>query len=214
VVQLNTHQRTSRDKQPLAQLRAFQRVHLQPGQTRTVRLRLAASDLAHWDVTRGRWVVESSTHDLMVGASVADIRQRATLRVDGDRIAPRGLGADTRAIDFDDYSGVDLVDESKVRGDAVGAGAGDWVKFTDADLRSGARSFQAQVSRAAAGTASIQIRLDDPVNGRVVGTATVPSTGDKYVYTTVTSRISAASGRHDVYLVFTGDLRISTFSLR
>ncbi|HET9139855.1 glycoside hydrolase family 3 protein [Actinophytocola sp.] len=214
VVQLYSHQRSSRDKQPVAQLRAFQRVHLEPGQTKTVRLRLAAEDLAHWDVTRGRWVVESATHDLMVGASVADIRQRATLRVDGDRIPARHLGSDTRAIDFDDYSGVDLVDESKVRGDAVGASAGDWVKFTDADLRSGARSFQAQVARAEAGTASIQIRLDDPVHGRVVGTATVPSTGDKYVYTTVSSRISAASGRHDVYLVFTGDLRISTFSLR
>ncbi|HEU5472252.1 MAG TPA: glycoside hydrolase family 3 C-terminal domain-containing protein [Actinophytocola sp.] len=214
VVQLYTHQRTSRDKQPVAQLRAFQRVHLEAGQSKTVRLRLPAADLAHWDVTRGRWVVESATHDVLVGASLADIRQRTTLRVDGDRIPARGLGSDTRAIDFDDYSGVDLVDESKVRGDAVGATAGDWVKFTDADLRSGARNFRARVARAEAGPTSIQIRLDDPVNGRLVGTATVPSTGDKYVYTTATARLTGASGRHDVYLVFTGDQRISTFSLR
>ncbi|HEV2779949.1 MAG TPA: glycoside hydrolase family 3 C-terminal domain-containing protein [Actinophytocola sp.] len=214
VVQLYTHQRSSRDKQPVQQLRAFQRVHLEPGQTRTVRLSLAAQDLAHWDVTRSRWVVEQSVHDVLVGASAGDIRQRAAVRVDGEQIPSRNLGKETRAIDFDDYSGVDLVDESKVRGDAVGASAGDWVKFTDTDLRAGARGFTARVARAAAGSASIEVRLDDPVNGRLVGTIPVPSTGDKYAYTTTTGRLTGASGRHDVYLVFTGDLRISTFSLR
>jgi hypothetical protein len=50
VVQLYTHQRTSRDKEPLKQLRTFQRVNLLSGQTKTVRLTLAAKDLAHWDV--------------------------------------------------------------------------------------------------------------------------------------------------------------------
>ncbi|MFD5469021.1 fibronectin type III-like domain-contianing protein [Streptomyces sp. NPDC127105] len=54
VVQLYVHQRTSRDKQPLRQLRAYARVSLKPGETKTVRLRLATSDLAHWDVTRSK----------------------------------------------------------------------------------------------------------------------------------------------------------------
>ncbi|HEV8559692.1 MAG TPA: glycoside hydrolase family 3 C-terminal domain-containing protein [Actinophytocola sp.] len=214
VVQLYTHQRTSRDKQPVLQLRGFQRVSLQPGQTRTVRISLAASDLAHWDVTRGRWVVESAVHDVLVGASAADIRQRGTVRVDGEQIPSRNLARDTRAIDFDDYAGVDLVDESKVRGDAVGGSAGDWISFADTDLRAGARNATVRVARAAAGAASVQIRLDDPVNGRLVGTVPVPSTGDKYAYTTSTAALTGASGRHTVYLVFTGDLRISTFSLR
>jgi beta-glucosidase len=214
VVQLYTHQRASRDKLPDQQLRGFQRVHLDAGQTRTVRLTLKAADLAHWDVTRNQWVVESSVHDIMVGASAADIRQRGTVRVDGEQIPPRNLGRDTRAIDFDDYAGVSLVDESKVRGDAVGATSGNWVKFADADLRSGARNLSARVARAVAGTATIQVRLDDPVNGRLIGTATVPSTGDKYAYTSISTALTGASGRYDVYLVFTGDVRISTFALR
>jgi beta-glucosidase len=214
VVQLYTHQQTSRDKLPKAQLRAFQRVHLEAGQSRTVRLTLAASDLAHWDVTRSRWVVESSTQDIMVGASAADIRQHTTLRVDGERIPARDLSKDTQAVNFDAYSGISLVDESKVRGDAVGATSGNWIKFGDADLRSGARNVTARVARADAGTATIQVRLDDPVTGRLAGTITVPSTGDKYAYTTAAAALTGASGRHDVYLVFGGDLRISTFSLR
>lgn len=214
VVQLYTHQRGSRDQQPNQQLRAFERVHLAPGQTRTVRLSVPAADLAHWDVTRNRWVFESATHDVLVGASAADIRLRSTVRADGETIPRRNLAVDTRAVDFDDYAGVNLVDESKVRGDAVGATAGDWVKFADADLRSGARTVSARVARAAAGPASIQVRLDDPVNGRLVGTVAVPSTGGVYTYTGVTAPLTGAGGRHDVYLVFTGDLRISRFSLR
>jgi beta-glucosidase len=214
VVQLYSHQRTSRDPQPKLRLRAFDRVHLRARESKTVRLELCVPDLAHWDVTRNKWVVESSVHDILVGASSADIRARTTLRVRGETIPARDLSKDTRAIDFDDYAGVDLVDESKARGDAVGAVTGDWLKFADVDLRSGARSFTARVARAAAGAGSIEVRLGDPATGKVVGTASVPSTGDKYVYTTTTAALTGASGRHDVYLRFTGDLRISTFSLR
>jgi beta-glucosidase len=215
VVQLYTHQRTSRDSLPLKALRGFQKVYLRPGETRTVKLTLAAADLAHWDVTRERWVVESSDHDIMVGASSADLRQRTKLRVRGETIPPRDLARPTRAVNFDDYRGIELVDETKVRGEAVGRiDAGDWLEFADADLGRGASTFTARVSRAAAGDAAIQVRLDDPVTGPVVGTARVASTGDVYRYATTSAGLTGARGRHDVYLVFTGDLRISTFSLR
>lgn len=214
VVQLYSHQRTSRDPQPNLRLRAFERMHLRAGETRTVRLEVRAADLAHWDVTRNRWVVESSVHDIMVGASSADIRARTTVRVHGETIPPRDLSKDTRAIDFDDYAGVDLVDETKARGDAVGATTGAWLRFADVELRSGARSFTARVARAQAGAGSIEVRLDHPDTGPLLGTAPVPSTGDKYAYTSTTATLTGANGRHDVYLRFTGDLRISTFSLR
>jgi beta-glucosidase len=212
VVQLYTHQRTSRSPQPNQRLRGFQRVHIEPGQTKTVRLTLAAADLATWDVTRGRWVVEESTQDIMVGASAGDIRAHATLRVDGETIPPRDLTRETRAINFDDYSGVTLVDESKVSGDAVAGSAGTWISFADTDLR--ARNATARVARASTGATSIQVRLDDPVHGKLIGTIPVPSTGDKYAYTTGSAPLTGASGRHTVYLVFGGDVRLSTFSLR
>jgi beta-glucosidase len=213
VVQLYTHQRASRDKQPLRQLRAFQRVSLKPGQTKTVRLTLRAADLAHWDVTRGTWALESGEHDLMVGTSSADIRQRATLGVRGETIPARDLSKATRAVDFDDYSGIRLVDESKASGTAVGvSGSGPWVKFADAAMTDG-KTFTARTAKASAGDGSIQIRLDSPT-GRLVGTAAVATTGDKYAYATTTAALSGATGRHDVYLVFSGDIRISTFSIK
>jgi beta-glucosidase len=211
VVQVYTHQQQSRDVQPNKTLRAFQRVHLERGQTRTVRLSVPVSDLAHWDVTRGRWVVETSRHEVMVGASSADIRQRASVSVRGEQIPARNLGRETRAIDFDDHLGAALVDETKEFGDAVGATDGTWLKFADADLGRRTAHFSAEVASAAGG-GSIEVRLDSP-GGRLLGTAAVGATGDVYTYATVTAPLASAAGRHDVFLVFHGALRVSTFAV-
>jgi len=211
VVQLYTRQQQSRDVLPNRQLRAFQRVHLGRGQTRTIRLTVPVSDLAHWDVTRGRWVVETSKHDVMVGASSADIRQRGMVSVRGEDIPARKLSRETRAIDFDDHLGIELVDETKEFGEAIAATAGDWLKFGDADLGRRTRSFSAEVASAAGG-GSIEVRLDGPA-GRLLGTAQVPATGAVYTYTTVTAPLADGGGRHDVFLVFRGSLRVSTFAI-
>ncbi|MFJ4568328.1 glycoside hydrolase family 3 C-terminal domain-containing protein [Streptomyces caelestis] len=212
VVQLYTHQRVSRDKQPLKQLEAFQRVSLRPGQTKTVKLRLTTKDLAHWDVTRSKWVVESGTYDVLVGASSEDIRSRTSLKVRGETIPARDLSRPTRAENFDDYEGVRLVDESKVRGTAVGASAdGAWLKFADAQLGSGAATFSARVAGAAG---KVEIRLGSPT-GTLIGTAKASGTESVYTYETVNASLSAAAkGRQDVYLVLSEGQRLSTFSLR
>jgi beta-glucosidase len=213
VVQLYTHQVASRDKEPLKQLRTFQRLNLLPGQTKTVRLTLPAKDLAHWDVTRSKWVVESSDYDVMVGSSASDVREHSTLAVRGETIPARDLAKLTRAENFDAYSGVTLTDESKARGTAVDAVAGgNWIKFADAQLGGGVSTFTASAAKADSGDGAIQVRLDSPT-GPLVGTATVTSTGSVYTYASARTTIQGASGRHDVYLVFTSGLRLVTFSL-
>jgi beta-glucosidase len=215
VVQLYTHQRTSRDKTPIKALRAFDRVHLEPGQTSTVRLRVAAKDLGHWDVTQNKWVVETSDHDLMVGGSAEDIRQTGVLRVKGKKIPARDLSEPTRAVDFDDYSGIELVDESKASGEAVGrVDPGDWIKFSDTRLRRSHDELTLRTARAQEGATTVQVRLDDPVSGPLVGTVRIPSTGGVYDYKTVTAPVDVGAGRRDIYLVFGGDLRLSRLTLR
>jgi beta-glucosidase len=215
VVQLYVHQEKSRVQQPVKKLIAFRNVDLAPGQTSTVRFDVKASDLAFWDVTRDRWVVERSPFDFMVGNSSAAIARSATLRVNGETIPPRNLSIQTPAENFDDYQGAQLVDQSKASGTAVGAtAAGQWIKFADADLQAGSSTFTAQVAKGTPGTATIQIRLDNPVSGPVIGTATVSSTGDVYSYTTTTAPLTGTHGIRDVYLVFTGDLRIASFAMK
>ncbi|TDD70849.1 carbohydrate-binding protein [Actinomadura darangshiensis] len=210
VVQLYTHQRDSRVKQPVEKLRAFDKVHVEPGRTVPAQLRFRASDLAIWDVTRNKWTVEKSKQDLLIGSSSTDIRRHATLNVRGERIPDRDLSKTTRAADFDDQNGIQLVDESKTKGDAVAGAAGSWLKFADADLGRSTGTITAKAAGTSAAT--VQVRLDGP-NGPVAGTLNVPPTGDKYTYKEITARLGNARGDHDVYLVFTGETRLSTFSL-
>ncbi len=84
VVQLYTQHLGSAVERPAKQLRGFQRVTLKPGETRTVRIPLAGSDLAYWDVAAQRWVVETGQVRLLVGASSADIRLERIIDVKGD----------------------------------------------------------------------------------------------------------------------------------
>jgi beta-glucosidase len=214
VVQLYVHQETSRVKQPLKKLIGFRNVSLAPGQTVTVRFAVKASDLAFWDVTRSRWVVETSAYDLMVGQSSADIRQSATLAVHGETIPSQDLtGHSTEAQNFDDYSGITLAPQTQATGTAVQAtAAGQWVKFGDVHFGDAVTSFSAQVAKADPSAASIELRLDNPVTGPVVASVPVTSTGGPYNWATATGQVTGAHGHHDLYLVFTGPLEVATFS--
>jgi beta-glucosidase len=82
VVQLYVHQEKSSVKVPAKMLRGFQRISLQPDETKTVTFTLPASKLAIWDEkVLHNFVVEPGAFDVMVGASSADIRSQAQLQV-------------------------------------------------------------------------------------------------------------------------------------
>lgn len=206
VVQLYTHQRTSRDVTAVKQLRGFQKIALKPGRSRTVTFTLTPRDLAHWDVTRQKWVTETAVDDVLLGSSSADIRQRASLSVRGETIPARDLSATTRAETFDDYAGATLVDETKASGTAV---AGGWLAFKDAALRGGKTDLTVRTS----GAGTVEARLGSPT-GRLLGTATVSDTGGIYAYSTVSAPLAAVTGRRDVYLVLSPGVRLATFAIR
>jgi beta-glucosidase len=81
VAQLYVHQVKSSLKVPAKELRGFQRVSLQPGETKAVTLTLPADKLAFWDEQTHGFVVEPGVFDVMVGASSADIRLKDQLKV-------------------------------------------------------------------------------------------------------------------------------------
>ena len=68
VVQLYLHDPVASLSQPVRRLRGVQRVTLAPGQSRTVRFPLDASDVGFYD-NDGRFVVETGRIDLYAGAS-------------------------------------------------------------------------------------------------------------------------------------------------
>lgn len=69
VVQLYVHDRVSRLDRPHKELKAFAKVHLQPGQIQTVTLPLGLRDLAYFDDTVHAWVADSGDFDLLIGQS-------------------------------------------------------------------------------------------------------------------------------------------------
>jgi beta-glucosidase len=217
VVQLYTHEMVSRAKQPVAQLRKFARVTLNPHQTKKVSLTINAADLKFWDVTQNKYVVESGVYQVEVGHNADDIALSAPVKVKGEVIPPRNLSNLTQGQDFDNYSGTTLSDYSKASGTSVEAvAAGDWISFADTALAPSVNSLSAQVANAGSTPVQVTVRLDNPTSGTVLGTLTIPSTGGKYDYTTAATALSgipAGRGLHTVYLVFGGPALLHTFQL-
>ncbi|WP_343528387.1 glycoside hydrolase family 3 N-terminal domain-containing protein [Sphingomonas sp.] len=70
VVQLYIHDKVASRTRPVRELKGFERVVLDPGQSRTVRFRLTRDDLRFWG--EKDWVIEPGSFDLWVATSSAD----------------------------------------------------------------------------------------------------------------------------------------------
>ncbi|WP_229691391.1 glycoside hydrolase family 3 C-terminal domain-containing protein, partial [Sphaerisporangium melleum] len=202
VVQLYTHQRRSRVKQPLRQLRGFERVWLAPGESRTVTMAVDVDDLAFWDVTRGRFVVEEAPHKVLVGSSSRDIRLCARFEVAGERVPARDpYTRPLEAVGNDEYDAVVLCDAARTAGDAVRAAeAGGWISFREVDFKDGAADCLLTVASSEGGV--LTLRLDDPLYGEVIGAVSVAPSRDRYDLVTVICPLAGAEGVRDLHVVF------------
>ena len=79
---------------------------------------------------------------------------------------------------------------------------GDYIKVKGVDFGTGATSFEARVASATNG-GNIELRLDSPT-GTLIGTCAVDGTGGWQAWTTKSCKVSGATGKHDLYLRFTG----------
>lgn len=64
---------------PLRELKAFQRVHLEPGQTQRVVFTLAPRAFSYWDVDRHGWKQDAARFTISVGDSSASLRLQQTI---------------------------------------------------------------------------------------------------------------------------------------
>ena len=81
VVQLYVKHVNSAVERPVKELRGFERITLQPNETRTVRLTVKGADLTYWDAGKHSFVVEPGNVSIMLGASSADVRLEKTIEV-------------------------------------------------------------------------------------------------------------------------------------
>lgn len=81
VVQLYVHARAGAVYRPDQELKGFEKVRLEPGQSVPVSFSLDRRSLAYFDVGSGDWQVEPGLYDIRIGASSQDIRLVATISV-------------------------------------------------------------------------------------------------------------------------------------
>lgn len=80
VVQLYIHDELASVTRPVMELKGFQRIHLQPGETKTVSFSLTPELLQMLNENM-QWVVEPGDFRIMIGASSRDLRLKGTLHV-------------------------------------------------------------------------------------------------------------------------------------
>src|SRR5207247_8945526 len=69
--------------EPPKQLKGYQKVFLQPGQTSLITLTLDPQAFAYWNTAQSGWAVGGGTYRILVGSSSRDIR------LQGDRKSTR-----------------------------------------------------------------------------------------------------------------------------
>jgi beta-glucosidase len=67
VVQLYIHQRHGAASRPVRELKGFQRISLEPGESRTITFGLGPAERRYWNAATRDWVTEASTFDIWVG---------------------------------------------------------------------------------------------------------------------------------------------------
>ncbi|MFE2461907.1 glycoside hydrolase family 3 C-terminal domain-containing protein [Streptomyces sp. NPDC059402] len=190
---------------PRRELLAHRRFTLAPGASTRVAFEVPLSALAFWDVAHGRWRLEPGPYALLVGASSEDVRLSTTVALDGEPAAPRPVGErGLEAADFDEQSGTEIVDRTKVSGDAVtpvAAGTGELL-YRDCDFGAGVT----RVTVSAAGGGSVEMALD----GGPWTAAPSPAepTPGPYDYVELDGAFTAG-GVHDLRIRLRGSLRLA-----
>ena len=99
VVQLYVHDRESRVKRPVRELKGFDKICLQPGETKTVRLSLGKRAFAYWSVELNDWFVESGLFDIQICRSANEVICEAPVEVTGTVRMPMHFTEDSILMD-------------------------------------------------------------------------------------------------------------------
>ncbi|MBQ7420963.1 MAG: glycoside hydrolase family 3 C-terminal domain-containing protein [Prevotella sp.] len=97
IVQLYTHANSSIER-PIKELKGFDRIELQPGETKTVSLTLRHEQLSYYNMDNNTFDVEQGTVDVMIGASSADIRLQTQINTEAATVKYTYLHKDPTAI--------------------------------------------------------------------------------------------------------------------
>ncbi len=138
------------------------------------------------------------------GSYTASVPSHGTvlLKISTEPPAPIDATKQIEAESYSNQSGIQTETCSEGGEDVGFIENGDYTVYNNVDFGDGVEGFKARVASATSG-GNIEIRLDS-ATGTLIGTCPVTGNGDWQTYTDVKCAVSGATGKHDVYLVFTG----------
>jgi beta-glucosidase len=205
VVQLYVHAR-SELKRPVKELKGFSRVHLQPGETKTVTFYLKHESLKYYDEATRTFRVENGTVDLYIGSSSADIR------LQGEITVSEGMIEDTYRRDP-----FTILQAEHLEGKTLGvgfkvlspgnlymdlSGNNSYILFRNLDFSTAATHFHARLASQDEGS-TLEIVLDS-LDGPAAGTLSIQPTTDPESYETQSCEITGVEGIRDIYIILKG----------
>jgi beta-glucosidase len=81
VAQLYVGDSDCREACPVRELKAFDKIMLQPGELRTLSFVLTPRDFSHYDVHANEWRVDEGEFEIAVGSSSRDLRLHSPITV-------------------------------------------------------------------------------------------------------------------------------------
>ncbi len=141
----------------------WQRVPLEPGESRLVTLELHPDAFKIFDVTRSELIIETGDYRLGLGASADDLRCTAVLHLDGRTVGPHDLTVPVAAAAFDHCDQIRLVPRDPLRGEVVAAEDGQ-IAFAAVDLGQH-EQLELRIRRSGRIDGRVEVTLD----GRLLG---------------------------------------------
>ena len=86
VVQLYTGAPRSGVFKPLRELRAFKKVYLKSGESKSVSLDIDTNDLRYFDIALNRWVLESGEYCIQVCSDCRTVKLEAAINIDSEKV--------------------------------------------------------------------------------------------------------------------------------
>ncbi|WP_027293686.1 glycoside hydrolase family 3 C-terminal domain-containing protein [Robinsoniella sp. KNHs210] len=89
VVQFYVGRKEGSIVRPVRELRAFDKIELNPGETKTVEFTLGNRAFAYWEMEIHDWFVESGTYEIQIGKSASEIVLSKEIHVKGEKVIPK-----------------------------------------------------------------------------------------------------------------------------
>ncbi len=110
IVQLYVSDPDSTEIRPVKELKGFEKLYLEPGETKTAEFILDRHAFAYYEPGIKDWYVESGEFEILIGKSSRDIVFKKTVTVNSDRKLPVTYTSDTTFGDmFDDPKAMEIV---------------------------------------------------------------------------------------------------------